>query len=195
MERGIRLVGKLNIDCLTLSKAQCRRALSSTRLGTRNSISYVTVPFFSIRAPSGTLRPIQDYMGGHLALFLPQAERAIIGLRGPVGDGRLIVMFNRRKNLPRGCIMSRPCFRKLSDRAARQLGPERASWPLITKRVRSGNKLPPSTTIRGLTRILRQFWVSPAWLAKTATAGRNPPMRRERDKNKGLEAARRAQLG
>ena len=81
-------------------------------------------------------------MGGHLALFLPQAERAIIGLRGPVGDGRLIVMFNRRKNLPRGCIMSRPCFRKLSDRAARQLGPERASWPLITKRVRSGNKLP-----------------------------------------------------
>ena len=87
--------------------------------------------------------------GGDL-YFSPQAERALIGLRGHPGEERLIVRFNRRKNMPQGCIMSRPCFCELSGKAAHQLRPVHFSGPLSNNEFAQEESFSRDFTIRNL---------------------------------------------
>ena len=99
---------------------------------------------FALRVPSEALTLERAYKRDELSDFLPIKGRALIGLRGPEGQERLIIRLARRKNLPQGCIMARPCFCELSSEIAHQLCPVHFFWPLVTQRVRSGEKLFPS---------------------------------------------------
>ena len=65
---------------------------------------------FALRVPSEALALKRAFDGDELTEFPPFADRELIGLRGPDNDLRLAVRFSHRKNLPKGCIVSRHCF-------------------------------------------------------------------------------------
>ena len=75
---------------------------------------------------------------------------ALIALRGPAGHECLAIRFLRRKNLPNGCILPRPCFCKLAAPSAKRLFPVHAFWPAIASRVRCGEKLFPWYTTQNV---------------------------------------------
>ena len=67
-----------------------------------------------------------------------------MGIRGPPSGQRLVLKLRSRKNLPIGCIMSRPCFCGFPASAAKRMCPVHAIWPCIACRVRPGEMLFPS---------------------------------------------------
>ena len=77
-------------------------------------------------------------------------SEALIGLRGPVGRECLAIRFLRRKNLPNGRILPRPCFCKLAAPSAKRLCPVHAFWPEIAARAKCGEKLFPGYTTQNV---------------------------------------------
>ena len=77
-------------------------------------------------------------------------DQALIGLRGPPEDRRLVIRLRSRKNLPNGCIMSRPCFCSLPAPAAKGMCPVHSIWPCIAQRTKPGGNLPPSSSATNL---------------------------------------------
>ena len=96
---------------------------------------------FALRVPSETLKIRRAFRGDDLTAFSPINGEALMGIRGPPSGQRLVLKLRSRKNLPNGCIMSRPCFCGLPAKAAKRMCPVHAIWPCIASRVRPGEKL------------------------------------------------------
>ena len=96
---------------------------------------------YALRVPSEALILRRAFKNGELTGMAPMRDQASIGLRGELGSECLIIRFLRRKNLPDGCILSRPCFCKIASPKARRLCLVHAFWPAIAARVRFGEKL------------------------------------------------------
>ena len=79
----------------------------------------------------------------------------LIGLRGMMGNECLVIRFERRKNLPNGCILSRPCFCKLASPTARKLCPAHSIWPAIAARVKCGELLFPGFSAQNVNRAIK----------------------------------------
>ena len=99
---------------------------------------------FAMRVPSEDLLRKRAYKNDDLTGQSPMKDTSLIGLLGEPGAEFSVARFERRKNLSNGCILSRPCFRKLSSPKARKLFPGHAIWPAIAARVRPGDKLSPA---------------------------------------------------
>ena len=143
--KGLKLAGKakLRFPNFIDSSLTVKIINRESRKSEFAQLAYVSF-LFALRVPSEALTLVRSYKSDDITQFLPQAERALIGLKGLPGEEKLVLRFNRRKNLPQGCIMTRPCFCQLSTTVAHQLCPVHFSWPLIRARVKSGAKLFPN---------------------------------------------------
>ena len=115
-------------------------------LGTRDGV-FAQLSFMSflyaLRAPSEALKLRRAYEDDDLAGQAPMKDLALIGTRCETHCECLVIRFARRKNLPSGCILSRPCFCNLASTKAKKLRPVHVIWPAIAARVRPGGKLFP----------------------------------------------------
>ena len=101
---------------------------------------------YALRVPSESLILKRASKDDDLTGYAPMRGHALIGLRGLLGHECLVIRFERRKNHPNGCILSRPCFCQLSAPSARRLCPAHAFWPAIAARAKCGQKLFPGFT-------------------------------------------------
>ena len=101
---------------------------------------------YSLRVPSEAIPLRRAFRHDDLTGFSPMKEKALIGLRGPGHAQCLLLRFSRRKTLPKGCVLSRPCFCSLADSKAKPLCPAHSMWPCIASRVQSGELLFPTYT-------------------------------------------------
>ena len=108
------------------------------------SRSFLSSPFFML---CGLLRMPLSYaelIRTTTLLVTPHMRGpALIALRGLMGNECLAIRFERRKNLPNGCILSRPCFCMLAAPSAKRLSPVHAFCPAIASRVKCGGKIFP----------------------------------------------------
>ena len=101
---------------------------------------------YALRVPPEALNIQRAFKRDDLTGGSPMKERALIGLRGSAPNQCLAIRFSRRKNLPMGCVLSRPCFCPLADPEDRRLCPAHSIWPFIASRVQSGQLLFPMYT-------------------------------------------------
>ena len=88
---------------------------------------------FSLGVPSGTLRLCRASESGPLLKFIPQRQKAMIGIRR-MGDTEIMVIeFRFRKNLRGGCILSHPCLCAETHERTRDICHIRTFWPLVVK--------------------------------------------------------------
>ena len=78
-----------------------------------------------------------------LTNFAPFKDLDFIAIFGDHPGECLVIRLLHRKNLPQGCILSRPCFCDLSRPRAKQLCPFRAICPAISALVKPGEPPPP----------------------------------------------------
>ena len=117
-------------------------AAKETRGGTFAHLSFNSF-LYALRVPSEALILRRAYKDDDLTGYAPMRSPSLIGLRGLEGNERLVIRFERRKNLPIGCILSRPFLRKLAAPSAKRLCPIHAFWPPIASSVKCGQKLFP----------------------------------------------------
>ena len=98
---------------------------------------------YALRVPSEAINLMRACKHDDLTGHSPMKERALIGIRGKAPRQCLVIRFSRRKNLPRGCILSRPCFCSLAAPKAKRFCPVHSMWPCIASRVQSGQMLFP----------------------------------------------------
>ena len=99
-----------------------------------------------LRLPSETLliRRASDW--GRLSEFAPHDFKILAGLRTFSGTNLSIVKFSRRKNLPTGCILRRPCLCDETSTLARIFCPVHQIWPRLCDGVEVHGRLFPSLT-------------------------------------------------
>lgn len=131
--------GKFRFPNFTRSEFRAKILAKETRGGAFAHLSFIAF-FYSLRGPSDALILRRAYKGDGLTGYSPMRSPALIGHRGLMGNECLVIRFARRKNLPNGRMLSRPCFCKLADPSAKRLFPVRAIWPLIATRVKCGEK-------------------------------------------------------
>ena len=100
-------------------------------------IAYLSY-LFSLRVPSETLRLVRAPPGTPLLRFLPQTEKALIGVETFEEIQVSVIKFRFRKNIRGGFILIRPCLCNEKAKRARPLCPVHAWWRLITKVTRVG---------------------------------------------------------
>ena len=93
------------------------------------------------RVPSETPHLRRAYSAGDLAAFSPHPEKALISVRTIEGESCLSFKIPRRKNLPGGCILRRPCFCGMAGPRAQQLPPSHIFRALIRCREAPGAPL------------------------------------------------------
>ena len=106
----------------------------------------------SFRVPSGAPHLRRAYSAGDLAAFSPHPDKSLISVRTIDIVHLLVAKQARRKNLPGGCILRRPCFFGLTSLRAQHLCPVRTCWALIRCRVAPGAPLFPSVNRRNFNR-------------------------------------------
>ena len=106
-------------------------------------ISYL----FSLRVPSEALQIRRAYADDPLTEFVPQADKALLGLRQYKGQQMMVLKFAFRENIRGGCVLFRPCLWSEQDNRARAICPVHSIWPMITDRTPVGarifDKFPP----------------------------------------------------
>ena len=80
-----------------------------TRGGPFAQLSFISF-LYALRVPSEALISRGAFKDDDLTGYAPMRRKAFIGPRGLMGHECLIIRFERRKNLPNGCILPRPCF-------------------------------------------------------------------------------------
>ena len=90
-----------------------------------------------------------------MATFSPMKDQALIALRGTAPSQRLALRLRSRKNLPRGCIMSRPRFFGIPAPAAKRMRPAHSIWHCNASSVRPGENLPPAFTDPNFNRAIK----------------------------------------
>ena len=105
-------------------------------------MAYIS-PLYALRAPSEALLLRRAFRNDELTSFAPMKAPPLVAIRGDKPIQCIFMRLLRRKNLPRGCILSRPCFCRLSGPRDKQLCPFHAIWPAIAARVRPGDLLFP----------------------------------------------------
>ena len=99
---------------------------------------------FSLRVPSETLTLRRAFFDGPLTEFVPQPDKALMGIRRHSGRDVLVVKFPFRENIRGGCVLLRPCLCEETNDRARTLCPVHSIWPLIRSRVNAGDLLFPA---------------------------------------------------
>ena len=117
-------------------------------------LSYISF-LYALRLPSEALTLRRSFVNDDLTGYAPMKSPVLIGLREMLGNECLVIRFERRKNLPNGCILSRPCFCKLADPAARKLCPVHSLWPAIAARVKCGELLFPAFSAQNVNRTIK----------------------------------------
>ena len=132
--------GRFRFPNFIRSEFVAKIVAKETRDGPFAQLSFISF-LYALRVPSEALILRRAYLSDDLTGFEPMRDTALIGLRGPPGHECLVIRFLRRKNLPNGCILSRPCFCKLEAKSAKRLCPIHAFWPAIASRVKCGEEL------------------------------------------------------
>ena len=141
--------GKFRFPNFIRSEFVAKILAKESRDGSFAQLAYISF-LYALRVPSEALVLRRSFLDDDLTGFAPIQYKALIGIRGPAGHECLVIRFSRRKNLPNGCILSRPCFCKLEARSARRLCPVHAIWPAIAARVRCGEMLFPGYTTQNV---------------------------------------------
>ena len=94
----------------------------------------------AFRAPSETLVLVRAFRWGQLLEFPPHREKARINVAAADNELFLVSKFMTRKNISTCCILKRPCFCQMSDRAD-FLCPVHSLWRWIRRRVPPDQKL------------------------------------------------------
>ena len=113
-----------------------------TELGQLCYMAYL----FSLRVPSEALTARRAFADDPLLGFVPQEDKALMGVRSYKQTDILVLKFAFRKNLRNGCILKRPCICSEKNPLARLLCPPHTLWPLIKQRVDTGDLLFPNFT-------------------------------------------------
>ena len=101
-----------------------------------------------LRAPSDTILMRLASDTDRLTEFVPHDFKILAGLCSFEGTELPIAKFPRRKNLPTGCILRRPCLCDETSALARVFCPARQLWPRITAGIEVRGRLFPSLTPR-----------------------------------------------
>ena len=96
---------------------------------------------FLFRVPSEALMLIRAEPSGRIAEFSPKRVKALVDVRTINGLELLVAKFAWGKNIRHGCILRRPCLCSDLNGVARLLRPVHMIWPLITARVRIGERM------------------------------------------------------
>ena len=128
---------------------------------------------FSFRVPSETMQLRRAYRNDRMYEFFPHPENAVLGVRQVGGADFLVMKLSFRKNISRGVILKRPCFRGLGSRTARSSCPVHALWPAIKSRDVPCHLLFNQVNRRNFNRILKAFLTKLAALRLRAI-GRTP---------------------
>ena len=97
-----------------------------------------------LRVPSETLLMRLAGPTDRITEFVPQNFEILAGLRSFKGTELLVVKFSRRKNLPRGCILRRPCLCDEPLVSARIFCPVHQIWPRLIQGIEIHGRLFPS---------------------------------------------------
>ena len=146
--------GKFRFPNFIRSDFIAKITAKETRDGPFAQLSFIAF-LYALRVPSEALILRRAFLDDDLTGYAPMRTEALIGLRGPQGHECLVLRFLRRKNLPNGCILSRPCFCKLAAKPARKLCPVHAFWPAIMARVRCGELLFPSFSAQNVNKTIK----------------------------------------
>ena len=111
---------------------------------------------FSLRVPSETLRIQRAFFDDPLTEFVPQPDKALMGIRQHSDREMLVLKFSFRKNIRGGCVLFRPCLCSEKDQRARTLCPVHAIWPLIRLRTDAGEKIFPTFSPCGVNRTFKK---------------------------------------
>lgn len=96
---------------------------------------------FPLVVPSEALMIRRAYADDPLTEFVPQPDKALMGIRRYKDHEMLILKFVFRKNIRGGCVLFRPCLCSERDHRARTLCPVHAIWPIIRDRTPVGNRI------------------------------------------------------
>ena len=110
---------------------------------------------FALRVPSETLRLTRAFSDDRITEFVPQTDKALIGIRTYETTSVLVIKFAYRKNIRNGCILMRPCLCKADSTLAHDLCPVHRIWPHIRDRVDAGSPLFPRMTANNFNRTLK----------------------------------------
>ena len=94
---------------------------------------------FSLRVPSETLVIRRAYADDPLTEFIPQPDKALMGIRTYKEHQMLVLKFSFRKNIRGGCVLFRPCLCSEQKARARTLCPVHSIWPRIRDRTTTGD--------------------------------------------------------
>ena len=86
---------------------------------------------FPLRAPSEALRICRAFFDDTLTEFVPQPDKAMMGIRKHSDREMLVLKFPFRGNIRGGCVLFRPFLCSGEDDRTRTLCPVHAIWPLI----------------------------------------------------------------
>ena len=90
--------------------------------------------FLLLRVPSETMRIRRASDVYRLTEFPPHDFKIMAGIRPFSGSSLLIAKFPKRGNLPRGCILRRPCLCGEASLLARAFCPAHQIWPRLRER-------------------------------------------------------------
>ena len=152
--------GKFRFPNFARSDFIARIAAKETRDGPFAQLSFLAF-LYALRVPSEALVMKRAFVDDNLTGHAPMKSGILIGLRGLPGHECLAIRFKRRKNLPYGRILPRPCFCKIAAPSARRLCPVRAFWPSIASRVKCGQKLLPSFSAQSVNRAIKAVLKKP----------------------------------
>ena len=134
--------GKFTFPNFIRSEVIAKILTKETRDGTFAQLCFISF-LYALRVPSEALILRRAFLDADLTGHAPMRSPAQIGIRGMLGRECLVIRFGRRKNLPNGGILHRPCFCKLAATSAKRLCPIHSIWPAIASRVKCGELLFP----------------------------------------------------
>ena len=117
--------------------------------------AYYLSYLFALRVPSETLRLTRAYADGRITEFIPQTDKALIGVRTYETTPVLVIKFAFRENIRNGCILMRPCLCKADSTLAHDICPIHKVWPYIRGRINAGDPLFPGMTANNFNRTLK----------------------------------------
>ena len=157
MAKGLeKVMGRSFIFPNFIESADLLRVLRFVKVDTDLGQAFFLSYLFSLRVPSETLRLSRAFRDDRLTEFVPQEDKALIGIRTFKETEVLVIKFSFRKNIRNGCILMRPCLCGAASETALELCPVHAIWPHIRDRVGAGGPLFPAYTANIFNRKLKQ---------------------------------------